>query len=524
MGTTYVALDLETTGLDLEADEIIEVGAVRFDAEGVIDTFQTLVNPGRPIAPAVVTLTGITDDAVRTAPPVWSVAPKLEEFLGRSPLVGHNVLGFDTLFLQRAGVLHSESVYDTQRLAEMLLPGLAEYGLAALCERFGIALTSHHRADADAEASRLLFLRLREICAGLPAQTLSQTVQWLSLTACPYRTFFREVAENGVRPVSPLGSNGPSERAPDPVALRTKSPLTPVAPGGGRRCPAIGERAPGSVAGFRPSRRAGNDGGRCGRGVRAGRKANRGGGNGYGKVAGVPDSGGVSGGGERGPGGGVDGDDQPPGAVAEEGYSGGGGVAWEAKERRNWKQGRSGSLKACQLKGRRNYLCLSRFNSLRTAGVVSDEEALLATRILIWLAQTETGDRAELRLSQGEEAVWRRLSADGADCTSSNSPYVVDGSCFLQKARKTAEASHIVVVNHALLLSDKARGGRVLPAYEHLIVDEAHHLEDEATRQFGFASGERAISELLDRCDALSGPVQAGLTYAGIGARHHTRS
>ena len=73
---------------------------------------------------------------------------------------------------------------------------------------------------------------------------------------------------------------------------------------------------------------------------------------------------------------------------------------------------------------------------------MSDEEALLATRILIWLAQTETGDRAELRLSQGEEAVWRRLSADGADCTSSNSPYVVDGSCFLQKARKTAEASH----------------------------------------------------------------------------------
>ena len=118
----------------------------------------------------------------------------------------------------------------------------------------------------------------------------------------------------------------------------------------------------------------------------------------------------------------------------------------------------SEGLKACQLKGRRNYLCLKRFNALRTSGVMSDEEALLATRILIWLAQTETGDRAELRLSQGEEAVWRRLSADGADCTSSNSPYVVDGSCFLQKARKAAEASHVVVVNHALLLSDKASG------------------------------------------------------------------
>jgi hypothetical protein len=97
--------------------------------------------------------------------------------------------------------------------------------------------------------------------------------------------------------------------------------------------------------------------------------------------------------------------------------------------------------------------------------VTNDEEALLATRILIWLSQTETGDRAELRLSQGEEAVWRRLSADGAGCTSDNSPYVVEGSCFLQKARRAAEASHIVVVNHALLLSDKATGGRVLPPY-----------------------------------------------------------
>ena len=105
--------------------------------------------------------------------------------------------------------------------------------------------------------------------------------------------------------------------------------------------------------------------------------------------------------------------------------------------------------------------------------------------------QTETGDRAELRISQGEEAVWRRLSADSADCTSSNSPYVVDGTCFLRRARKAAEASHIVVVNHALLLSDTATGGHVLPPYSRLVIDEAHHLEDEATRQFGFvrASG-----------------------------------
>jgi DNA polymerase-3 subunit epsilon/ATP-dependent DNA helicase DinG len=101
--------------------------------------------------------------------------------------------------------------------------------------------------------------------------------------------------------------------------------------------------------------------------------------------------------------------------------------------------------------------------------------------------------------------VWSRISADGADCTSDTSPYVVDGTCFLQRARKRAEASHIVVVNHALLLSDVGTGGRVLPPYHHLIVDEAHHLEDEATRQFGFTCGQRELADLLHRCEGLPG-------------------
>jgi DNA polymerase-3 subunit epsilon/ATP-dependent DNA helicase DinG len=168
-------------------------------------------------------------------------------------------------------------------------------------------------------------------------------------------------------------------------------------------------------------------------------------------------------------------------------------------------------LRACQLKGRGNYLCMKRFEALRSDAGLSDEEALLASRILIWLDQTATGDRAELRMSQGEEQVWRGLSADGADCTASNSPYVVDGRCFLQRARRTAEGSHIVVVNHSLLLSDTLTGGMVVPRYERLIIDEAHHLEEEATRQYGFTAGERVISELLDRCELLPGRVQTGL-------------
>ncbi|KKL45341.1 hypothetical protein LCGC14_2356650, partial [marine sediment metagenome] len=175
-----------------------------------------------------------------------------------------------------------------------------------------------------------------------------------------------------------------------------------------------------------------------------------------------------------------------------------------------------GDFRACVLKGRRNYLCLRRFEALRAGVDLSDDEARIASRILIWLTQTETGDRSELRLSQGEEPIWRRLCAEGAECSADNSPFVVEGTCFLQRARKRAEAAHLVVVNHALLLSDIAYGGRVLPPYDNVIIDEAHHLEAEATRQFGFSAGEREITSMLERSEALRGDVRAALRGSAV--------
>jgi DNA polymerase-3 subunit epsilon/ATP-dependent DNA helicase DinG len=175
-------------------------------------------------------------------------------------------------------------------------------------------------------------------------------------------------------------------------------------------------------------------------------------------------------------------------------------------------------LRACQLKGRRNYLCLRQFDVLRGQPALNDAEALIASRILIWLCQTETGDRAELRLSQAEEAVWSRISADTTECNSDTSPYIVDSTCFLHRARKQAEGSHIVVVNHALLLSDTATGGRVLPPYQHLVIDEAHHLEEEATRRFGFTTSEKLLSETIDRCESMPRSVESGLRGSPAGA------
>ncbi len=149
------------------------------------------------------------------------------------------------------------------------------------------------------------------------------------------------------------------------------------------------------------------------------------------------------------------------------------------------------------LKGRGNYLCYRRWLAGLAASGADPDFARLASRVLLWLPETETGDRSELNLGRDMRAVWSRFSAEGADCLSRQRVQVRDGRCFLARARRTAEAAHIVVVNHALLLADIATDGNAIPAFEHLIIDEAHNLEEQATRQFGRRATRRNLADLL---------------------------
>ena len=127
----------------------------------------------------------------------------------------------------------------------------------------------------------------------------------------------------------------------------------------------------------------------------------------------------------------------------------------------------------------------------------------MLVRILVWLPSTRTGDREELNLNPGETVVWNRVSAQADNCLASDCSFLQKGTCFLARVRRAAEGSHVVIVNHALLLSDLASEGHLLPPYDHLIIDEAHHLEDQATQQFGFEIG---ILQLQDQFDRLADP------------------
>lgn len=165
-------------------------------------------------------------------------------------------------------------------------------------------------------------------------------------------------------------------------------------------------------------------------------------------------------------------------------------------------------LRAIVLKGRANYVCLRRWQMLLHSSDLTRIDRMLLIKTLFWLPHTTTGDRAELRLSPAEEESWSaRLSAVAEACTPLRCAYHRIGVCFVARARRAAEDSHVVIVNHALLLSDLTSRSRVLPDYDVLIVDEAHHLEDEATHQLGWRLGER---ELVNRLERLWSPGQVG--------------
>jgi len=145
MNRIYVALDLETTGLDPERDAIMEIGAVRFRTSldygsiqaKVLDTWSTLVNPGRPIPIQVQQLTGIRQDEVDHAPRFSQILNDLRRFVGGYAVVGHNVQ-FDLRFLRTHGLSLSNPALDTFELAGILAPHSDRYSLTRLGQDFGL--------------------------------------------------------------------------------------------------------------------------------------------------------------------------------------------------------------------------------------------------------------------------------------------------------------------------------------------------------------------------------------------------
>jgi DNA polymerase III subunit epsilon len=175
----FVVFDLETTGLSAQRDRICEIGAVRVRGLELVDSFQSLIDPGVALPGPVERLTGLRTEELRGAPPVGTVLPRFLAFAGDDLLVAHNA-GFDQRFLERELLLRegrrlSQPPLCTAALARRLLEGrLRRVGLASLAHFFGVGTTPCHRALPDAEATAEVLLCLIGLAQELGARRLSE--------------------------------------------------------------------------------------------------------------------------------------------------------------------------------------------------------------------------------------------------------------------------------------------------------------------------------------------------------------
>ena len=168
----------------------------------------------------------------------------------------------------------------------------------------------------------------------------------------------------------------------------------------------------------------------------------------------------------------------------------------------------AGKLRWAVLKGRVNYLCLRALEEYMQGGwwTLSPDEQAEFQRFLDWLYATEDGDLDAF----GGEELRARLCCPSEDCWGRACRYA--DKCFVAKARARALRAHIIVANHALVLSEAANpGSGLLPAYGRLVFDEAHNLEDIATDYFSYELSKPALMKTLGRL-ARPGRARRGRT------------
>lgn len=496
--SSIVSLDIETTGLDPSKDTIIEIGAVKFNGNRVEAEYSQLINPGRPIPPMITQLTGITNEMVRNEPPIKAVIQEFDDFVGNCPVLGHNVR-FDLSFLRKHKILEFNDVIDTYELAAVFLPTASRYNLGALGQLLSIPFPATHRALDDARVTRVVYEKLAQKAAGLPIEILAELVRQSDRTdwigAFALQQVLRARSREPIQARKALHvASGPLFQKPQGKIVINAEPDAENATLDPDEVAAMLEHGgPFSkffdLYEFRPQQvemlksvvRSFSDGQHL--------LVEAGTGTGKSFAYLVP------------------------------------AAMWALKTNTrvvistntinlqdqlinkdipDLREALGVDLRATVLKGRSNYLCPRRLEMLRNRGPETAEEMRVLGKILIWLYEGGSGDRNEINLNQSPDwDVWLRISAEDEGCKSETCVSRAEGECPFFRSRQAANLSHLIVVNHALLLSDVAAGSRILPEYNYLIIDEGHHMEDATTNALAFRVNQFDIDRLMHE---LGGP------------------
>ena len=481
----FAAVDLETTGLDPKQDQIIEIGIQIFDSANMMDQFSMLIDPHLDVGiPAHITdLTGITSDDLEGQPNIESVMSEVTKLLEGKIIVGHNI-GFDLGFLSAAGFELTGSAFDTWELAYILDFDSPDYSLDTLLSRHNIYRAQAHRALDDAKATAELFLRLSDFIDNLSDSTIDIVKSLCIKASLPFDELFDSSVQ--LHALSP--SKDPSEE---------KEQLRKIdLPNRGRNSTSDISNifAPtGSLAAYLEHYEERETQREMAEHV-------------YGALT------------------------DSTNLMVEAGTGTGKSLAYlipalrfsESTGKRVIVSTRTLNLQdqllnkdaplslaatdlpefneyrdptVTVLKGRANYLCVRRFESAVSQSSIPRENGLLLAKCAVWMENTQTGDSSEMNINRKDAiSLWRELSSEGAGLCQFASK-----ECYLARARQKANNASVILTNHALLMADLVSGGGVLPEYSHLVIDEAHHLEDQATAAMGFQINQSSFRELVDR-------------------------
>ncbi len=460
----YIALDLETTGLDFEHDEIIEVALERFENGEPVENRDFLIRPAQKLRPFIASLTGISDADLADKPDFASVAGEIRKFLGDYPLVAHNAL-FDTKFLKssfaKVGIfIDSNPVFDTLVLSRIAFRTVPNHKLETLVSYLDIPRERAHRALPDADACGKLFWKaLREIesfdsFAKHHLYRLAQGTVW--------ERIFEDAVPSHER-VSPLD--------PEEVPSPARNP--------GERLPRVREffaengKLSETISNYRPRESQANYAEVVERNMYKGGISVLEAGTGMGKTLAylVP--------------------------AALKAASGERVVISTATRTLEEQLVRHDFPMIAQLfgnrvsplvmKGRGNYLCLRKFEEhLDSPDVLlaPDERESFMT-LVPWVEKTRTGDGSEntgFNLSRNR-LLWNKFSSDASTCLGEKCPHY--GKCFGLNVRRQAAKANLLFINHSLFLSDLSLDFALLPAYDHIVFDEAHRLPSMSHSSFG---------------------------------------
>ena len=490
---SFVALDLETTGLDFEKDEIIEVALVRFENGVESESVDYLVKPvNAQLRPFIENLTGIYNADIENAEPFAAVAQKIYSFIGDLPIVAHNAM-FDSKFLKqtfaKVGIsFENHPVWDSLTVSRIAYQNVPNHRLDTLVQELGIERSRAHRALPDAIACGELFV--------MAIDKIQNSDPWLvdALARIAKGSDWSLLWKES-EPASEL----PAYRLPD-VPLED----VPVK----ERAPRVGEffKEGGllstKIENYQVRHNQQDFASVVERNMHKGGlcvlEAPTGSGKSLAYLASAACKA-VSG--ER--------------VVIS--------TATRALQEQLWKKDIplvkglfDGKLKPAVLKGRENYLCLRKFEEVLNApaNLLLPDERDSFMAIVPWVFSTETGDVNECNsFSQVRNRVlWSKISSSAKSCLGEKCPHYI--KCPAMAAKRRAMNSNLLLVNHSLFLADMSVDFALLPLYEHIVFDEAHKLPQVSRQAFGRTVSFFALRNIIKTLVPSRGP--SGLNSDGL--------